>query len=366
MRRVAVLLAVSLLGGCSLAPPHVRPESPAPPGYSNEYSGDVENGTRAPQLGWRDFFEDPRLEALITAALTQNRDLAVLVARIEEARGLYRIQESDRLPTVGLNGDVGRSRFGAAEGGGTINRFSVGVGVSVFELDFWGRVRNLTEVARSQYLATVEAQRAFQLSLIRDVAAAYLATLEANERIALAEATVQSRQEGLRLARVRLDAGVTSALDFRQAESLLTQAETELAGLRLARARSNNLLAVLIGGPVPEPLPDPLPLARQASTTRLAGAPFGAADRPARHPRRRRAAPRGPGEHRCRARRLLSLDRADRQPRPCLGRARRPGRRGRADLELRPFDHPADLQPRTPARQSDRRRGAREHRDRHL
>jgi multidrug efflux system outer membrane protein len=271
MRKLAALLALTLLGGCSLAPPHVRPEMPAPQAYPDEYAGDVERGTRAAEIGWREFFVDPRLEALIAAALTHNRDLAVSVARIGEARGLYRIQESDRLPTVGLSGDAGRSRFGAAEGGpATVDRFSIGVGVSVFELDFWGRVRSLTESARAEYLATVEAQRAFQLSLIREVAAAYLGSLEAGERIALAEATMESRQEGLRIAKVRLDAGITSALDFRQAESLLTQAETELAGLRLARARSNNALAVLVGGPVPQPLPDPLPLAEQASQVTLA------------------------------------------------------------------------------------------------
>ncbi|HYG64211.1 MAG TPA: efflux transporter outer membrane subunit, partial [Thermoanaerobaculia bacterium] len=102
------------------------------------------------------------------------------------------------------------------------------------------------------------------------VAATYLLSREAAERIELAEATVQSREEGLRIARVRLDAGITSALDFRQAESLLTQAETELAGLRLARARSENTLAVLVGGPLAGPLPEPLPLARQAGSVTLA------------------------------------------------------------------------------------------------
>src|SRR3546814_2138933 len=114
----------------------------------------------------------------------------------------------------------------------TGTRYSVGVGVTGFELDFWGRVRNLSEAARSQYFATIEAQRAFRLTLIRDVASTYFASREADERIALAEATVRSRREGLRIAKRRLDAGVTSALDFRQAESLLTQAETELAGDR--------------------------------------------------------------------------------------------------------------------------------------
>jgi multidrug efflux system outer membrane protein len=266
MRRVAALLAFSLLGGCrQLAPPHVRPGLPVPQAYPEEYAGGVESGTRAAEIGWREFFEDERLEALLAAAFENNRDLAIAVAQIEQARGFYRIQEADRLPTIALGGDASRSRLA----GGTIDRFSIGVGVSGFELDFWGRVRNLSEAARSEFLATVEAERAFRLSLLREVAAVYLLSREAAERIELAEATVRSRGEGLRIARVRLDAGITSALDFRQAESLLTQAETELAGLRLAKAQNDNALAVLVGGPVAT-LPEGLPLARQVNPVALA------------------------------------------------------------------------------------------------
>jgi len=263
----AAVLAVALLGGCrQLAPPHVRPGLPIPEAYPVESAGAETAGTPAFEIGWRDFFEDPRLEALIAAALENNRDLAISVAQIEQARGFYRIQDADRLPVAALGGDASRSRLG----GETIDRFAIDVGVSVFELDFWGRVRNLSEAARSEFLATVEAERAFRLSLIREVAATYLLSLEAAERIELAEATMQSRGEGLRIAKVRLDAGITSALDFRQAESLLTQAETELAGLRLAKARNDNALAVLVGGPVAGALPDALPLARQVSPVTLA------------------------------------------------------------------------------------------------
>ncbi|HTG34755.1 MAG TPA: efflux transporter outer membrane subunit [Thermoanaerobaculia bacterium] len=265
-------LALALLGGCGqLAPPHVRPESPAPPVYPADYAGDPGLGTRAAAIGWHDFFADPRLAALVATALTRNRDLAVAVAQIEEARGLFRIQEAGRLPTAFLSGDASRSRVtGSGLPPATVDRLAVGVGVSAFELDFWGRVRNLTESARSQFLATVEAQRAFRLSLIRDVASTYFAVLEAAERIQLAEATVSSRAEGLRIARVRLDAGITSALDYRQAESLLTQAETELAGLRLTKIQRDNALAVLVGGPIAEPLPAGLPLVRQGSPATLA------------------------------------------------------------------------------------------------
>ncbi|RHW18160.1 efflux transporter outer membrane subunit [Sphingomonas gilva] len=276
MRRAILLAATAMLGGCQLAPPHERPALPTAGGYPAAYAGDVTLGVRATEIGWRDFFADPRLDQLVDAALERNRDLAVSVAQIEEARGQYRIQDSARLPQLGATADATRSRVPGADlgvpgaGAITANRYSIGVGVTGFELDFWGRVRNLSEAARSEYLATIQAERAFRLALIRDVASTYFAAREAEERIALAEATVKSRQEGLRIARRRLDAGVTSALDFRQAESLLTQAETELAAVRLSKAQSDNFLTVLTGGPIAEPLPAALPLAQQKSGPTIA------------------------------------------------------------------------------------------------
>jgi multidrug efflux system outer membrane protein len=264
-------LALALLAGCSLAPPHVRPALPTAAEYPPEVAADPAAGVPAPQVGWRQLFADPRLEALVEAAFLHNRDLVVAVARIDEARGFHRIADAGRFPSVDLAGGAVRARIPESDGGpATVDRFSIGVGVPSFELDFWGRVRNLTEAARAEFLATVEAERAFRLLLLRDVAGAYLAAREAAEQIALAESTVTSRQDALRLAQVRLDAGITSALDFRQAESLLTQAETELAALRLAAAEINHLLGVLVGGPLAAPLPPPLPLAEQLDPVVLA------------------------------------------------------------------------------------------------
>ncbi|MBB5684206.1 efflux transporter outer membrane subunit [Sphingobium boeckii] len=276
MRKAFAIMLSALLAGCNMAPPHERPALPTAADYPADFAGDVTIGQRASDIGWRSFFADPQLEALVTQALARNRDLAVAVAQIEEARGLYRVQNADRLPTLAASGDATRTRTplstinAGSTGSITANRYSIGVGVSAFEVDFWGRVRNLSEAARSQYLATVEAERAFRLTLVRDVASTYFAAREAAERIALAEATVKSRLDGLRIAQRRLDAGVTSALDYRQSETLLTQAETELAALRLTRAQSDNFLAVLTGGPVSEPLPAALPLAQQTQTPALA------------------------------------------------------------------------------------------------
>lgn len=277
MRKAILLLIATTLAGCvDMAPPHERPPLATAADYPAEFAGGATPGQRATDIAWRDFFADPRLEMLIAQAIAHNRDLAVAVAEIEEARGLYRIQAADRLPTVGASADAARTRGPSVTGVGTdtTSRYSVGVGVTSFELDFWGRVRNLSEAARSQYLATEAAERTFRLALVRDVASTYFASRGAEEQIQLAEATVASRKEGLRIARRRLDAGVTSALDYRQSETLLTQAETQLASLKLGKAQADNFLAVLTGGPVSEPLLAPLPLVAQAGAPALtAGLP---------------------------------------------------------------------------------------------
>jgi len=274
MREFALVL-LALVSACQFAPRHARGPLPTPTAYEAA-GGNAAGVTRAVEVGWREFFTDPRLTALIEAALVRNRDLAVSVARIEAARGLFRIQDAERFPSPVLNGGFTRSRVGVAASGNaggierTFDRASIGVGVSAYELDFWGRVRNLTEAARADYLATVHAQRAFQISLIQDVAATYLASIETAEQIRLADTTVQSRREGVRIAQVRQRAGLTSALDLHQAESLLAQAEAALAGLRLTQVQIDNALLVLVGGPVTQTLPSPRPLEQQTNSTLIA------------------------------------------------------------------------------------------------
>lgn len=274
-KRTACLFAL-ILTGCQLAPEYQRPESPVPVSYPDGEALTDERHFVAAELPWQAFFADPQLRVLIGQALANNRDLQAAVHRIEEARGLYRVQRADRFPSLGIGADASRGRFnpGGAQalpgsGGSVTDTYSVNARVSAFELDFWGAVRNLSTAARAEYFARIEAQRAFRLSLIRDVASTYLGLREAAERIALAEATVSSRRDELRIAKVRLDAGITSALDFNQAEALLTQAETQLAAIMLTRAESQNLLAVLTGGVVAESLPEPMSLAEQSSPPAL-------------------------------------------------------------------------------------------------
>ncbi len=277
MRKSLLLVILGLLGACQLAPEHIRPSLPTQSQYPADYSVAEVDAQTASQLDWHEVFVDQRLQVLVETALVNNRDMQVAVLRIDEARAAYRIQNADRLPTVSGTASAQRSRTSIATSStsaGVSESYTARLTVPAFELDFWGRVHNLSAAALRNYLATVEAAQAFQRSLARDVALTYLATLEAEERIALAERTVQARSDQLRIARRRLDAGVTSELEFRQAETLLTQAEAELAGLRLTRAQNENLLAVLVGGPIGDDLPMPQSLANQVGASALsAGLP---------------------------------------------------------------------------------------------
>ena len=280
-RLVTLALASTMLAGCvNLAPDHTRPELATAPAFDPAYRPD---GTVvASQLSYREWYRDPRLQDLIASALANNRDLMAATARIEQARASFRIENSRRLPSVVATASGTRTRQATAgnpaigAGGGnlpasfTFNRYDIGVGVSAFELDFWGRVKNLSEAGRASYLASVATQRACYLSLIADTATTYFEIVETEEQIVLAEATAASRREGLKIAKLRLDAGVTSALPYRQAETLLTQAEQQIASERLALAQLRNQLAVLVGGTVPDNLPQGLSLAAQADERRLA------------------------------------------------------------------------------------------------
>jgi len=272
MKRLAALpLVCAALAGCAnFAPDHTHPDLAAPPAYESEYRPD--GALAASQISYREWFADPRLVALLDEALTNNRDLVASTARIEQARAQYRIEDADRLPALSGTASAVRARQSVTSqttGGETLavpvtgNFYDAGVAVSAFEFDFWGRVANLSAAARAQYLASIAAQRAFYLSLIGDTANTYFEILETQEQIALAQATAESRKEGLRIAKLRLDAGVDSALEFRQAETLLTQAEQQLSVERLALARLRNQLAVLVGGRVPGELPNALTLAEQ-------------------------------------------------------------------------------------------------------
>lgn len=254
---VRSLLLILLLGGCNLAPPYVQPQAPIANTFSEPaYPEPAPPGGRlATEIEWRNFFGDPQLKAYIGAALTNNRDLWAASARIAQAEAQYRIQNAQRFPQVNGVAAASRQRFPTVAGPVTNNFFAAEGGVASFELDFWGRVANLTEAARRQYLASEDAQRAFRLSLIASVAATYYAIRSGEEGIALSERTLVSRRHVQEIARARLDAGVTSQSDYDQTAVLVTQAESQLSVLRLTTEQARHLLTTLVGGPMTGSLP---------------------------------------------------------------------------------------------------------------
>ena len=248
----AVLAVV--LSGCSLMPEYQRPASPVPAAWPDSVKLKI---TKEIVLtDWPDYFADPRLQALITAALENNRDLRIATARIAEARAQYGIQQADRLPnlnlTAGRNASLTPADLSMTGSALSAQRYDAGISLVSFELDFWGRVGSLSEAAKASYLSTEAAQRAFRLSLIADVASAYLSLLEMRERTQLTAATAKTRGETRDLTLRRRDLGVSGDLDFLQAEGAYQAALAERANLERQQAAAENLLNVLLGQPMAE------------------------------------------------------------------------------------------------------------------
>jgi len=275
------LLAAALaaaLTGCSLMPEYQRPVAPVPAAWPDSVTLKAAKEIAHPD--WQRYFSDPRLQALISAALENNRDLRIATARIAEARAQYGIQQADRLPNLNLTAGRNASLTPASASitGNTLHtqRYDVGISLVSFELDFWGRVGSLNEAAKAGYLATEAAQRAFRLSLIADVANAYLSLLEMRERTQLTASTVKARAETRELTSRRRELGVSSDLDFLQADGAYQAALAERANLERQQAAAENLLNLLVGQSTAEMknLPAGRGLAAQdISTDLIAGLP---------------------------------------------------------------------------------------------
>jgi NodT family efflux transporter outer membrane factor (OMF) lipoprotein len=191
------------------------------------------------------------LKQLIATALRNNRDLRVAVLNVEQARAQYDIRKADRLPTV--NATVAGSRMPTASGG-TTSTYTAGLAVTAWEVDFFGRVASLSEAALSQYLATEEGRKAAQISLVASVATTWLSLVADEELLALTRQTLATREDSLRLTKLRFDNGAASELDFRQAQSLFEGARVAFAQQQRQRAQDLNAVALLVGEPVPADL----------------------------------------------------------------------------------------------------------------
>ncbi len=240
------LASAALLAGCSLIPTYERPTAPVPSTYAPA-SGSQESANTAP---WQDYFADPRLRQLIATALENNRDLRIAVLNIEQARATYQVRRADLYPGIGLAANA--SRAPATGTGVQTNSFSVGLAVSAWEIDFFGRIASLKEQALAQYLATEEGRNGAQVSLVAAVANGWLALVADEELLDLSRQTLASRDESVRLTKMRLDAGAASELDFRQAESLTQAARATLAQQQRQRALDENALVLLLGQALPD------------------------------------------------------------------------------------------------------------------
>ncbi|KRC26132.1 AdeC/AdeK/OprM family multidrug efflux complex outer membrane factor [Acidovorax sp. Root217] len=261
---LTLVAAALLLSGCAnLAPHYERPAAVVPAVYPAASADGPADVPAMASLVWGDFFADAKLRRLIELALANNRDLRVAILNIEQARAQYRVQDAQMLPSINAAGSgtaartpPGLSGTGAAV---TSHQYSANLGVSAYELDLFGRVRNLSDQALQQFLATEQARHATQISLVGEVTTAYLTWAADLERLALACETLRSQGESYRLTQTRFELGAASALTLRQLQTSVESARVDLARYTGQVAQDRNALALLLGAQVPQALePDAL------------------------------------------------------------------------------------------------------------
>jgi len=263
IQRISIIIGLSLgllggLGGCSLAPSYTRPAAPIPASWQQDPAARQEEGAM-PQgtadLAWQDFYGDEKIRNVIAMGLAHNRDLRVAALNVERAQAQYRIQWSALVPKVDANGvgtfqnqpadfaNSGRSRES--------HQYTVGLGVTSYELDLFGRVRSLKDQALSQYLATEQAQRSARISLIAQIASSYLTLAADRELLYLARETLKTQQESYQLMQQRFTVGASSELDLRQSQTQIEATRVDVARLTTLVAQDENSLNLLVGAPVP-------------------------------------------------------------------------------------------------------------------
>lgn len=253
MRRATLLILGTALSACSMAPKYVRPEPPIPPSWPTGDAYLRQSEAALPAISYRDIFRDPRLQRVVDQALTNNRDLRVALANIASARAQYRIQRGELFPAIGATGSYSYSHSNTPSStapSGTSESFSAGIGVTGFEIDLFGRIRSLTTAAQNRYFAQEATARATRLTLVGDVAGAWLSYAADRSLLAIAEQTVANAQRSVSLTDARLKGGIAPRTDLRQAEQILAGAEADVAAQKTALAQDINALQLLVGAPV--------------------------------------------------------------------------------------------------------------------
>lgn len=293
-KTVPPLAALAALAACSMAPKYVRPDLPVPPSWPVGDAYLKQSEATLPSVTYRDIFRDPRLQKIIEQALLNNRDLRIAAANIASARSQYRIQRAALLPEIdgGLSfshrdngtsgvssgGTGGITNGGATSGGGTTggsgvrDTYSTSLGLTAFEIDLFGRVRSLTTAAQNSYFATESAARATRLTLVGDIASAWLNYASDQSLLKIARDTAANAQRSVALTKARLDGGIAPRTDLDQAQTVLQTALSDLATQTTAVAQDSNALTLLVGAPVD---PSLLPTSIEEAAPTIAELPAG-------------------------------------------------------------------------------------------
>jgi multidrug efflux system outer membrane protein len=263
-RTLLLILIAAFLGGCSLAPTYTRPEAPVPaswPASAGPQAGKTKEA--AADVPWKEFIVDEKLQKVVGVALSNNRDLRVAALNVERTQALYRIQRAELLPSVNAGAVFSKERVpGILSQSGqpkTTELYNVNVGISQWEIDLFGRIRNLSDAALEQYFAVEQARASAQIALVAEVANVYLALAADRENLKLAQSTLETQQETYEMIRRRAEVGASSDLDLRQAQTRADAARVDIARFTSQVALDENALRLLVGSPVPpELLPDAL------------------------------------------------------------------------------------------------------------
>lgn len=275
-RACGLVVAAGLAACVNLAPEHVRPAAPLAaqwPGAAGS-APDASLSSAAADLDWRSFVTDPRLRDTIERALQNNRDLRVAALNIERARAQYRIQRAALLPEVGAGAVIGRQRNPASispnGAASTTTRYGVDLGLAAYELDLFGRVRNLGEAALQSFFAVEENRRSTQISLVAEVATVWLTVAADTDRLQLARETLLSQQSSYQLTRRARELGGASGLTLALAQTTVDSARVDVARFGSLVAQGRNALVLLVGAELPDALlPRPTPAEASASSASL-------------------------------------------------------------------------------------------------
>lgn len=265
IKRMTTALCLSLgtlvgLPGCTtMAPTYSQSAAPVPAAWPTgpSYQTEAAKSLQKPlvDIAWQEFYLDAKLQKLIALALKNNRDLRVATLNIEHFQALYQIQRSALLPQVNANASGTFQRiaedFSATGQPMDIHQYTVGLGVSSYELDLFGRVRSLKDQALEQYLSTEQAQRSVQISLISQIAVGYLALAADRERLQLAQETLKTQQTTYKLIGRRFEVGSSSELDLKQAQTQVNTSQVDVARFTTLVAQDENNLNLVVGSTIP-------------------------------------------------------------------------------------------------------------------